>query len=213
MKNSLIAIWNSSHPTAGRTTVLPDGCRDLIMKIVGNERPQWFVSPLFDQAQPVRVAANSTLTGFRIRPGTSIRTEQLLSHVQQNHLQPDEAEAFLQNFLTIEAPVAEALQCLEGEVKSIRQAAADLGVSIRTLQRLILSNTGRPPGYWLQLARVRKAARSLLTCSSYSDVAARYGFTDQSHMNREFQRWFKVTPSEWLNTPQLISQLHEKAYA
>lgn len=65
MSHRLISIWNSSHSTADSAIVLPDSCRDLIMKTVGNECSRWFVSLLFDQSQPVRVEADS-VTGVQI---------------------------------------------------------------------------------------------------------------------------------------------------
>ena len=54
---------------------------------------------------------------------------------------------------------------------------------------MVLSRTKRTPSYWLQLARIRKAARSLTANTYLADVAENFGFSDQSHMNREFQRW------------------------
>ena len=96
---------------------------------------------------------------------------------------------------------------------SVKQISTQLGVSTRTLQRLVLSKTKRTPGYWLQLARIRKAARSLSQSVCLVDVAENYGFSDQSHMNREFQRWFGLTPVQVLNSPAIIRQLNDKGYA
>ena len=96
--------------------------------------------------------------------------------------------------------------------ESIKQSSAQLGISVRTLQRLIIKKTNRTPGYWLQLARVRKAAKSLNPGINLADLAEEYRFSDQSHMNREFQRWFKLTPAQLLKSPELILQLNDKGY-
>ena len=212
MSNNLLSIWHASCEAGYSTPILPDGCRDLIFKVVGKEKPEWFVSPLFNQSESVHIKENSTLVGFRLRPGVEIKKNELISHIEGNHICVDEVQGILDDFISLDGSIEEALGCLASEVKSIKQASGRLGVSVRTLQRLVFNKTRRTPGYWLQLARVRKAARCLHPTINLAHVAEIYGFSDQSHMNREFQRWFKLTPIELLKTPALIEQLNDKAY-
>ncbi|MCW8825212.1 MAG: helix-turn-helix domain-containing protein [Gammaproteobacteria bacterium] len=212
MSDNLYSVWSFSTKVKSITTVVPDGCRDLIMKMEGKERPQWFVSPLFDQSQSVLVEENSTLVGFRMRPGVEISENELLGFIEHSSTYVDEVQSLLDDFTSIDCSVDEALECLASDINSIKQASLRLGVSSRTLQRLILNKTGRTPGYWFQLARVRKAAMCITRSVCFSEAAEICGFSDQSHMNREFQRWFKTSPSEILKSPDIIDQLNDIGY-
>ena len=91
----------------------------------------------------------------------------------------------------LEVPVA--LQALADE-RDLRRVQRQLGVSERSLQRLVSAATGRPPLYWKRLARLRRAARALGSESPLTALAADHGFADQAHMNLEFQRWMGLTP-------------------
>ena len=212
-ESSLISVWEANFSIATSTIVIPDGCRDLIVKTVENEKPNWFVSPLFDRSESVQIEANSEWVGFRLSPGAKIRERELLTYIETKQLYVEEVKDFLDDFITTESSVKEALECLASELGSVKQISVQLGVSVRTLQRLVLNKTKRNPGYWLQLARIRKAARSLSHSVCLADVAENYGFSDQSHMNREFQRWLGLTPVQVLSSPAIIRQLNGKGYA
>ncbi|HEA17396.1 MAG TPA: AraC family transcriptional regulator [Pseudoalteromonas prydzensis] len=212
MSSNLISIWNATFDVGMSSIVIPDGCRDLIVKTVGNEKPDWFVSPLFDQSKLVQIEDNSTYSGFRLSPGAELREGEILSYIKRKKLHADEVKEIIDDFIIIENSVKEALGCLACELGSVKQVSVQLGVSVRTLQRLILNKTKRTPGYWLQLARIRKAAKNLSPAADLIDVAEKYGFSDQSHMNREFQRWFGLTPLQLLNTSSVIRQLNGKGY-
>jgi len=87
-----------------------------------------------------------------------------------------------------------------------------LGVSSRTLQRLICKETDRAPAYWILLARARRAAREMVEPTSLADIAETHGYADQSHMTREFKRWFDLSPSVMRNTPNILDQLFNRGY-
>ncbi len=212
MSNNLISTWDATFDVGLSSVVIPDGCRDLIVKTVGNEKPDWFVSPLFDQSKFFHIEDCCEYSGFRLRPGAEIREVELLSYIANKKLHADEVKDIIDDFITIEESVEEALGCLAIELGSVKQVAAQLGVNVRTLQRLIFNKTQRTPSYWLQLARIRKAARSLSSNDGLSDIAAKYGFSDQSHMNREFQRWFSLSPTQLLKVPSIIKQINDKGY-
>jgi len=214
MSNSLISIWESNFSIATSAIIIPDGCRDLIVKTVGNEKPNWFVSPLFDQSESVQIEANCDWVGFRLSPGAEIKERELLNYIETKQFHAEDVKGFVGDFVCSESSIVEALECFASETGSVKQSAVQLGVSVRTLQRLVLNKTKRTPSYWLQLARVRKAARSLTHNSDYlADVAENHGFSDQSHMNREFQRWLGLTPVQVLSSPAIIRQLNDKGYA
>jgi len=212
MNSNLVSLWNANFDQGISTLVIPDGCRDLIVKTVGNEKTDWFVSPLFDTAESIQVEARCSYVGFRLSPGTGIRERELLTYIETKRLEAGEVKHIIGDFITFEYSVQEALEGLASELGTVKQVSVQLGVSVRTLQRLIFNKTNRTPGYWLQLARIRKAAKSLSHDVNLADVAENYGFSDQSHMNREFQRWFRLTPVQLLNTPNVIRQLYDQGY-
>lgn len=210
--DNLLSSWSVSAKVNSNTVVLPDGCRDVIMKVVNNDKPQWLISPLYDHAQTVSIDAHSTLAGFRLRPGVGIAQEKLLSVLNQNDGNVDDISTLLFDYTNINCSVEEALNCLATDVGSVKQAARELGVSARTLQRLIINNTNKPPTYWILLARARRAARALTQSMPLAQIADVYGYADQSHMNREMKRWFNVTPFSIRKAPNSVSQLYSKGY-
>lgn len=210
--DNLLARWQTRVTEKSNAIILPDGCRDLILKAVNNGRPQWHIYPLFDQAKTVPLEAHSTFIGFRLKPGTSIAQKQLLNVLEQYEKSIDDISTLLSDFTNIKSTVDEALNCLATEVDSVKQAAQELGVSSRTLQRIIVNNTSKSPTYWILLARARRAARALTTSMSFAELAEIHGYADQSHMNREIKRWFNTTPSAIRATPSIVSQLYSKGY-
>ncbi len=193
--DTLLATWHAPPATAERTaTVLPDGCRDLIVRIAPGEAPHWFVSSLDDCPRTVPIRAGVTMRGFRLQPGVGIDRPGLLASVRGRRLDGEAVRCRIAHFTHRPAAVAEALDCLASDVGSVARAARLLGVAPRTLQRRLIRDTGRSPGYWLMLARVRKAARAVGD-APLVELAARYGFADQAHMSRAFRRWLHTTPS------------------
>lgn len=107
----------------------------------------------------------------------------------------------------------EALSCIASGVTNVQQASNNLGVSVRTLQRL-LKSTGQPPLFWLRLARARNAARALFNNdSSDADIAHQFGFADQAHLSREIKYWFRLTPHKLKAESGIFQQLQSPAYS
>lgn len=192
--------------------IIPDGCRDLIMKVSGEAEPQWFVSPLLDHSKAVQIENNSNFLGFRIKPGTYIEEEKLLNTIKREYVDLDNVYNVIEDFTCVDFAVEEALSCLASDIDSIKKASLLLGVSTRTLQRFIYKKTERTPSYWFQLARIRRAARALPQSVPLVDMADMYGFSDQAHMSREFKRWFHISPSEIQDYPEIVTQLNDIGY-
>lgn len=80
---------------------------------------------------------------------------------------------------------------------SLESLAADVGVSAYSLLRLFKKQMGTSP-YLLQTGlRIKNAKQQLASGISLADAATSCGFTDQSHMTRQFKRWIGVTPGEY----------------
>ena len=214
MSDNVLSIWKSRSEKSFSAVILPDGCRDVIFKVVGNQKPLWSISPLFDTATQINVKSNSELIGFRMRPGVAFNEKELTRYLAGKDIAHCDMQSVLNDFTYLDCSIAEGLHCLASEnISSIQQAAAILGVSSRSLQRLFANKTGRSPSYWFQLARIRKAGIQLNSLENLSSIADICGFSDQSHMTREFQRWFQTTPQKMLKNSDLIEQLYNKGYA
>lgn len=200
--NSISLLSWSSRPKANvNYTVLPDGCRDLIFKQLAGKRPSWYISPLFDQAESIELYAESQSIGFRFRPGTIVDEAGLLSVIKQGGFYPDEVEELIAEFTYLDSNVEQALACILNRLDSVTHIANELGVSPRTLQRHLVKHTGKSPSYWLRLMRARSAAKASIevsgsTGSQLSQIAYQFGYSDQAHMSREFQAWFKTSPAK-----------------
>jgi len=118
----------------------------------------------------------------------------------------------IDEFCTKPENLTEALNCLASDKRTVLCAANELGVSLRSLQRLVRTGTGQTPVFWLSLARIRKAGRLLVKDKKLTDVAIETGFSDQAHMNREMKRWFGKTPNQVKSDPDLLNAVVESGY-
>jgi transcriptional regulator GlxA family with amidase domain len=95
-----------------------------------------------------------------------------------------------------------------GKALSLAQLAERLGVSTRHLERLFKECTGQSPQTYARGVRLRLAAWMLThTKKTISTIATDCGFSDASHLGREFRAAFQVPPSEWRNRAQLPDAL------
>ena len=79
----------------------------------------------------------------------------------------------------------------------VDQAAALLGVSVRTLQRLTRRHVGLPPLAMIRRYRLQEAAQRLRTDPNLgiADVAAELGYADHAHLTDVFREVLGYTPS------------------
>jgi len=77
MIDPLLEIWKHTAIATSTSIVVPDGCRDLIVRSSRAQTPVWFITSLDDCARTVCTKAGDSLIGFRLKPGTSIDSMQL----------------------------------------------------------------------------------------------------------------------------------------
>jgi AraC-like DNA-binding protein len=84
-----------------------------------------------------------------------------------------------------------------GRSPEIQFVAAEMGTSVRTLQRRLRA-TGLTYGDVVQEARCA-AAQQLLKDRRrrIGEIARKLGYSDHAHFTRAFQRWTGVTPREF----------------
>lgn len=95
-----------------------------------------------------------------------------------------------------------------GRQLSLSELAMRLNISVRQLERLFKENTNTTPHAYARGLRLRNAAW-LLTQSrkSIADIAMNCGFSDASHLGREFRAAFGMAPSAWRERAQLPEEL------
>ncbi|HHG89275.1 MAG TPA: AraC family transcriptional regulator [Devosia sp.] len=118
----------------------------------------------------------------------------------------------IESFSSLRSEVAEALACIGSGRANIKMKARELGVSVRTLQRLVRGATRMPPLFWSRLARVRKSARAAVHPVCLAQTACKFGFADQAHMSREFRHWLNISPSGLRSDRHVPGQLEHKGY-
>lgn len=212
LPSAVLDVWSHVAQNASRAVVLPDGCRDLILRMPPGGPPRWFVSSLDNTAYAVESTAGELFVGYRLRPGAQVDETALLSSVRDRR-DPDVTSilSLLDDCVRLDGRVVEALNNLSN-TSSVADATRQLGVSERSLERLVMMNTERTPSYWRNLARVRRAARALSGRESLAAIAADHGYTDQAHLSRDFQRWFGTSPSLFRRSPDLHSTVADSGF-
>lgn len=93
--------------------------------------------------------------------------------------------------------VAALLEGNEGTCPSLGQLGGHVGLNPRYLVKIFSRQTGLPPHAYLLNSKVNLARRLIQLRYPLSEVAARSGFSDQSHMTRLFKSHFGFTPGHY----------------
>lgn len=192
MKSPVLEKWLSLSKRDGETTVFPDGCRDVIFLRESGEAWRWFVSNLDESARRITLKAGCVHIGWRLRPGVSVRAD-VLSRALHGCSAEEVDEAQIAECCEVPVHLEEIMESLAAGWDT-RSAAELAGTSLRTFQRTTTLLTGKGPGFWIRLGRVRRAAVLAGQGRALVEIAAHVGFSDQAHMTREFRHWFGVTP-------------------
>ena len=89
------------------------------------------------------------------------------------------------------------------EVTRVDEVAVELGMTERSLQRLVVQRIGLSPKWLLQRRRLHDAVQALKAgATSLADVAATLGYTDQAHFTHDFRTVTGMTPGEYLRDQQ-----------
>jgi AraC-like DNA-binding protein len=107
--------------------------------------------------------------------------------------------------LTDEARLANAMADVidgESEVLRLEDVADRLHVTPRTLQRLAVRYVGVPPAAMIRRRRLQEAAERVRVDpqADLAVIAASLGYTDQSHLTRDFHAVLGFTPGAYRST-------------
>ncbi|TVQ95465.1 MAG: hypothetical protein EA403_17615 [Spirochaetaceae bacterium] len=154
----ILQRWTYRSADGSRSFIIPDGCRDLIHWRLPGEIPRWTLSHLQDGVMVADTPRDAVLVGYRLVPGAEL-PRGILAELARRPLDgPDQAIAGVVDAVRCDRRAMEALAAVAELSLSVEAAAAELGVSRRTLERVLLRHTGRAPVLWSQLARARAAA-------------------------------------------------------
>lgn len=95
--------------------------------------------------------------------------------------------------------VAEALEADPAGTPRIRDLAAELAVSDRTLERAFIADAGMPLGEWRQRSRVCRAIALLAEGQAVKDVALEVGYETPSAFVLAFKKFVGATPGKTLH--------------
>ncbi|MDV2965825.1 AraC family transcriptional regulator [Nitratireductor aquimarinus] len=151
----------------------------------------------------VRLDAGTCLTGYRLRPGTTLDLAEFEIADRDVSNLDTEIEALTRH----DQEISEIIDALSLPGNSVHRLARQQGVSERTLQRRFRHLSLPTPAFWRQLGRARRAVQALPCRVPLAEIAAHYGYSDQAHMTREFVRWFGWTPVQLRRNPAAIADL------
>jgi AraC-like DNA-binding protein len=205
-------IWRFGAKLPTTVQVPPDGCRDLIVVVPRVGAPSCFVSALADTLETPGFETGDQAIGVRLRPGVEFDEAELLTLVRHGErIDDSDLLAAIGIAVRIDLRVQEALECLQ-EAPPLKVAHVRLGVSERSLERLLAQRTQRSPLYWRHLARARRCARELAASEPLVQLAARHGYSDQAHMTRDLRRWFGAAPAQLRGMPAFLQTLVASGY-
>lgn len=207
-----LAEWTFESQSFCETRVIPDGCRDFIIQSSPGENCTWFISDLSQSAYMVKTSAGQQMMGVRLQPGVDIRFSDLTRWLHNKTPAALFGSDQIDEFCVADKQLTVALDCLASGLSTVQCAAKDLGLSVRSLQRIVKAGTQCSPHFWLSLARIRRAGRSLGNYDSLSDAAWAFGFSDQAHMTREMKKWFNTTPQQLKADDEIQTLLREPGY-
>ena len=90
----------------------------------------------------------------------------------------------------------------------LRELAANLGVTLRTLERRVKEHTGLGPKPLQRVLRFRNALRLLEDTrrGDWTGAAIRAGYYDQAHLIREFRGFAGMAPTVYFQAEMPLSR-------
>ena len=199
--------WSSVAKSDSAVTVLPDGCRDILIVSKPGQPTIVRLTNWDTQPQNVEITAGTKFTGFRLKPGSSVAHHEL-AQITEDHLQVTE---LIESAVTPDEDIAAVISALAEPFSTVREVSKSAGVTIRTLQRQFKALALPQPEFWRLLGRARKAALALPNSTPLVEIAHTFGYSDQAHMTRDFVRWFGLPPTRLRCDQALLEQISQPA--
>lgn len=210
-KDSFLEIWEYD---GGKCTfdIPPDGCRDIIFSAPQNKPLNWHIFDLAETNNAKIIDERIFMRGIRLRPGAIINYTRLKEILAPKPEMTTSVTCDIISALSVDISLDEALIGLGEYQTNIKTISKNLGLSMRSLQRLVGTKTGKPPQFWRSLARARNTARTLFMANEFAQISLENNYSDQSHCTRDMIKWFDKTPSQIAKAPSLHKLLCSPAY-
>lgn len=95
--------------------------------------------------------------------------------------------------------VAHAILRNPGLSKTMANLCAEVGVSVRTMERTFLRETGINFESWRKQVRLKKGVELLVSGASVKEVASQIGYSQPSAFVELFRQTFGTTPKAWIS--------------
>ncbi|MCB1693880.1 MAG: helix-turn-helix transcriptional regulator [Pseudomonadales bacterium] len=145
-----------------------------------------FADDSIDLADVFGSGSLSALQDRLFEARTPARRIQLVEHFLLRQLRPESVDR-------VAIDSANVIN-LAGGTTIIAELAQRYGMSKRQLDRRFLDAVGTTPKRFARVMKFQKALFGLSLGTNLADVAARAGYHDQSHMNRDFRQFAWTTP-------------------
>lgn len=203
MAGLILDQWQVAQLRPGPVRIFPDGCQDVIWAHLPGQAPVWKPAALDPQVRLLTGAEGASLRGFRLAPGCQMPAALWRALDPEK---PDEVAA-IAGLCQRSPALTEMLAALYLAPAGAGALARHLGQSLRSLQRLCLTETGQPPLFWLRLARLRRAMAEAGAGVPLAEAAAGAGFADQAHFTREARHFHGAPPARLLADAEAMAAL------
>ncbi len=102
--------------------------------------------------------------------------------------------------------VAQAVLQNPGNAKSMAALCAEVGVSVRTIERAFLKEVGTSFESWRRQVRLKEAVQLLVSGCSIKEIACAIGYSQSSPFVEMFRRTFGATPKAWTSALEALGQ-------
>lgn len=189
--------------------VPPDACVNLSIQFFeGMSRASYRMpnmAPLVTEAY-----AGERFVGVRFQPGAHrlVDLDAVIDSLQDTE-DEDVQSAILAAVRPEEdkrvAVIVERIRQSKG-LAPVQDIADEVGFSTRQVQRIILEAIGMTPKQFSRITRLQRAIRTMIAENDpvLAHIAAEAGYSDQSHMTREFTQLTGVSPTEYLRHAEQI---------
>lgn len=207
--------------------ILPDSSMNLIFRFSSSGCRMSFLGPATDKAC-VEIDGESDYFCIRFRPGQALQladvhpAEIIDSYAELPNIKgisigsladrlnsltdPAARQLVMEDLVRGSLPLVRNERCRQatalleahGGRLQVNELAAELGLHIRSLERLFVEHLGMTPKQHARLVRLRHLLSRLRTGSfgSLTDLAYACGYADQSHMIRDFKELTGRLPGE-----------------
>lgn len=207
-----LELWRFASTARSHGLVFPDGCRDLIVSMPAHARPACFVTSVTDHVEEPELMPGQHLVGVRLQAGAQFDERALLSRLAgKEWFDNGDLLSAIGDEVRVDPLVHEALTWL-AQAPRLDTARPSLGLSVRSLERLLVSRTGRTPVFWRSLARARRCARAIFGTGPLIAIAVDHGYADQAHMTRDMQRWFGTSPGRLRSEAERFEALNHTGF-